>query len=181
MRNLYCIVGPSGSGKTTIVNGMENLYGYKTVRSYTNRPPRHDDDTDHSYISQSVFGGWEDIEKVFKNIVAWVDYNGYQYFVTEDQLNESDLYVIDPEGLKTLKATYTNKPIKVIFVDCPPETCYNRMLARGDAENDAWRRACMDIDWFNLDEELIDFAIKNVSSIESVEKIHEYIEEEENG
>ena len=52
---IFCLVGKSGSGKTTIANKLFDRYGYTQIASYTTRPPRSENDTDHTYVSSEEF------------------------------------------------------------------------------------------------------------------------------
>ena len=108
MRNIYCIVGPSGSGKTTIAKRLELDYGLKSVASYTTRPPRYPDEEGHIFVNNEVFDGLEEL-------CAFTEYNGYRYGVTPNMIDENDIYVIDPYGLRTLLDYYNGeKGIKSI-------------------------------------------------------------------
>ena len=124
MKNCYLIVGQSGSGKTTIVNALEEKYGLKSIQSYTTRPKRSDNETGHIFISD------EEYDKL-ENIVACTEICNYRYCATAEQINESDLYVIDPAGVESLKAFYKgNKQFKIIYIKSDITTRYERMRFR---------------------------------------------------
>ncbi len=127
-KNIYCIAGVSGSGKTTLVEGLEKEYGLETVVSYTTRPKRSEDETGHIFITDEEFNQLE-------NICAYTVFNGYQYGVTADFIDQCDTYVIDPAGIKFLRETYKgDKNIVGIALLCSPEEVARRMKKRGDSD-----------------------------------------------
>ena len=91
------ILGRSGSGKSTVVKYLQNQYHYKPLLSYTTRPKRYPEEEGHIFITKS-----EEVP-LLKDIVAETYFDGYHYFATKEQLNNSDLYIIDPIGLWNLK------------------------------------------------------------------------------
>lgn len=124
MKNIYLIVAPSGAGKTTIANILEKQYGLKSIQSYTTRPMRFKGETGHIFITDEEF---DDL----KNIVAYTEFAGYRYCATAQQVDENDLYVIDPKGVEYFKTHYTgSKNIKVIFINSGVSARYERMVAR---------------------------------------------------
>lgn len=143
---LYLFVGPSGSGKTTIVDELECKYRYKCLQSYTTRPQRHENEYGHIFISDEEFDNLE-------NIVAYTEYHGYRYCATEELLNESDLYVVDCDGVETLLNKYSNteRLICIFYFDTTVSTRISRMLDRGDSDMQIVSRLHNDeqFDWYN--------------------------------
>lgn len=128
MKNIYLIVAPSGAGKTTIANILEKQYGLKSIQSYTTRPPRYEGETGHIFVTDKEFND-------LKNIVAYTEFAGYRYCATAQQVDENDLYVIDPKGVEYFKNYYTgSKNIKVIFINSGVSVRYERMVARAKAD-----------------------------------------------
>lgn len=124
---LLLIVGQSGSGKTTIVEKLEKEYGLKSVQSYTTRKPRFEGETGHTFITLDEF---ENINK--SDIVAYTYFDNNHYFATKQLLDESDIYVIDPDGITYMKDEYHNKQIKIIIIQVPLYIRIYRMFKRGD-------------------------------------------------
>ena len=106
---MICIVGRTGSGKDYLAKEFER-FGYKILKSYTTRPKRYENEDTHIFISK------EEANKIVDKM-AVTEINGYEYFSTISQVKENDIYIIDPEGLKTLTKSVDNKePIYVIYV-----------------------------------------------------------------
>lgn len=136
-RPLFLIAGPSGCGKTTLVENLKRFYGLKPVVSYTTRPMREGekDGKDHFFIDQKAFNRLEGIKAI-------TTFNGYQYCVTGDILEQCDTYVIDPEGIESLKGSSSSdlRPLIVIGILATAAVCKERMLKRGDSEEKAEER-----------------------------------------
>ena len=62
--------------------------------------------------------------------VAETVINGYQYFATRQQLEECDVYVIDPAGLKYMIEKAPDIPICIAYIDANEETRMKRALNR---------------------------------------------------
>ena len=108
---LYLFVGKSASGKTTVAEILESEYKLNTLQSYTTRPKRHDNETGHTFITNEEFDN-------LKNIVAYTEYNGYRYCCTKEQIDSTDIYVIDVPGVETLLEKYrSNRPIIILYFE----------------------------------------------------------------
>lgn len=125
MENIYLIVAPSGAGKTTLVDNL-SLCGLKVLDSYTTRPKRDAHEGGHVFVSKEEFDALEDR-------VAYTLYNGYEYCATSKQVENSDLYVIDPAGVDEFRTLYRGKKGVVVFaLDCSAAERVKRMRKRGD-------------------------------------------------
>ena len=135
MKNIYLIVGCSGSGKTTITEQLEMKYGLKSIQSYTTRPPRYDGETGHTFISNQEFDELTDM-------VAYTEFAGNRYCATAEQVENNDLYVIDPNGVDYFIKSYKGKKTpKIIFIDSDLTTRYDRMVKRAEDKGDAFLTA----------------------------------------
>lgn len=153
---IFCIVGKSGCGKTTIANKLFEQYGYTQIASYTTRPPRTEHDTDHVFVSQAEYDALE-------NKVAFTHFGNYDYCATKEQVDNANLYVIDPFGLKQLKQLYDgHKQIVSIYVYTPMETCLDRMRRRGDDEDKVWGRLRHDDEAFKGVRSQCEFVINGI-------------------
>ncbi len=172
LRNIYLIVGPSGSGKTSIANELQTTYGYKAVESYTTRPPRYDGERGHIFVSDEEFDA-------LGPMCAYTEYNGYRYGVTDDVIDSHDIYVIDPYGVKYLKAKYRgNKDIKCIRLEVNELVRYRRMKDRGDSKEMIVKRHAQDKISFGKEEWFIqyDMVIPNNDFTNTVEAIYSFIQ-----
>ena len=150
---IFCLIGKSGSGKTTIANKLFDKYRYTQIASYTTREPRNPNDTDHTYVSSQEF------DKL-TNMVAFTSFNGHRYCATKEQVDNANLYVIDPYGLEQLKQLYDGeKHIVSIYIDVPMDICLDRMRKRGDDEDKVWSRLRHDDDAFKGILDKCDFTI----------------------
>lgn len=124
-KTVFLILGKSGSGKTTLVNILEEKYHLRVLRSYTTRRPRPDNINDHIYITLQQYYDFPKDE-----IIAETYFNDNYYFATKQQYNNSDLYVIDAQGVEYLKQFNDLRPFKAIFLECPDDILKQRLLKR---------------------------------------------------
>ena len=156
---LYCIVGPSGSGKSTVTwaiqKGLEEINAtrvLKPVESMTTRPPRYPGEPGHVYVSKEEFDTYE--------MVAYTMFDGNEYGVPAEMLDECDFYVIDIDGVKTLRKRYKGKELVVVYLDITPEEAAKRMYARGASEAEVNKRLANDAVMFaDLDGLAADYII----------------------
>ena len=128
------IVGNSGSGKTTIVEELQKRYGLKAIESYTTRSPRYDGETGHTFVKINDLPPKEEM-------VAYTYYNGNHYWATQNDVLTHDLYIIDVPGINYFKKHYKGeKPYVTLQIYAPESICKQRMIDRGDSEEDANNR-----------------------------------------
>lgn len=143
---LFLFIGKSASGKTTIANMLEEREDMKQVQSYTTRPPRFEGEVGHRFIT-------DDECYELKDIVASTLYNGYWYCATLDQLNESDIYVIDVVGASELLRNYEKikRDIHIIYFDVSVYFRIQRMQERCSTDTQIVSRLLNDEreDWFD--------------------------------
>ena len=156
LKNIYLICGKSGSGKTTVVEKLEQNYGYAVLKSYTTRKQRHPNDTDHIYSDISDYMA----AKEENNIIASTVFDHNYYWATTEQLNNSDLYVIDKYGIESLYEKYHgSRHLVVIYIDVDNDECITRMKKRGDKDSVIWERVKHDASAFIGIDKLSDFII----------------------
>lgn len=171
---LIAIIAPSGAGKTSLVNKVSKKYGYSVLKSYTTRPPRENDEADltsHTFCSMEEAAFFADQ----KQIVCSCWFTGNFYFATKEQLDTSDLYVVDVKGIKDLYRNYHDRPIISIYLDVPPEIVADRMSKRGDSDEDIFRRLQHDSEAFKGAKDYVDFVCDNTSQ-EKCNEICEFID-----
>ena len=119
---LVLILGRTGSGKDTLASHLP----LSQLKSYTTRPRRTNELDTHTFVD-------EDFYKSCTDIIAETTINGYHYFCTKDQLNSSDLYIIDPIGQRILNDAYPGLSTVAIYISAPYSLRRNRALTqRGD-------------------------------------------------
>ena len=132
---IFLIVGCSGSGKTTITEQLEQKYGLKSIQSYTTRKPRYDGETGHIFISDEEFDKLTDM-------VAYTEFAGNRYCATAEQVENNDLYIIDPKGVDFfMKAYKGSKTPKIIFISSNLTTRYERMVGRAETKGKSHQEA----------------------------------------
>ena len=161
---IVLIVGESGSGKSTICDELTKRYGLKQVESYTTRPRRSEDEDGHTFISDEEFRELEDI-------CAYTYFDNHHYCATKEQIDNSDLYIIDPYGVKYFMETYNGRKIPmVVYIHADKRIRRKRMAKRGDKAYKIRQRIEHDESAFaNVDE----YAMYRYSNVEEgdVEKI----------
>ena len=151
MKPLYLLVGKSASGKTTIAEYLEKEKGMTSLQSYTTRPPRYEGEVGHTFISDEEYD-------ILDNRIAEVEYNGYRYCSTQQQLDDAEVYVIDPLGVETLLERYDNQDrlVCIVFFSTDLRTRIERMRTRGDSSDDIITRLYNDdgYDWLHTIEDI---------------------------
>ena len=124
---IILLVGKSGTGKTTLVEKLIKDRSYKTVNSYTTRPQRYPGEPGHIFVSDERFDKLE-------NICAYTEFDGYRYCATQEQVDNADIYVIDPDGVNYFKSQYKgDKEIITVELLAQRPVRYARMRSRGDS------------------------------------------------
>lgn len=137
---IILLVGKSGSGKTTLAKELHDIYGLRILPSYTERPMRHGEsakDSGHIFVDKS------EMDNILstQNVCAYTEFCGYRYCTTEKWVEQSDIYIIDIDGIREFCHNYkgSKQPI-IIGLDIDELSLLRRMLARGDSlENIAER------------------------------------------
>lgn len=171
----YCflIVAPSGTGKDTVVKRLCDELGYTSVRSYTTRPPRDNDENDKE---SHTFVGYRDYLKL-PNKVAITKYNGYYYCATKEQIDDNDFYIVDLVGLKKIKQRYNGeKELRVIGLIADTNKRIERMQARGDHREDILKRVVIDEEAFEHFYDYVDTMFFNDDLETCVEEVKNYIQ-----
>ena len=180
---IFLIVGCSGSGKTTITEQLEQKYGLKAIQSYTTRQPRYDGETGHIFVSDEEFNELTDM-------VGYTEFAGNRYCATAEQIENNDLYIIDPKGVDFFMESYKgSKTPKVIFISSDMTTRYERMKSRAeengseymDAVKSSLERITNDVvDFYDYihGQTQIDYTFKNNADDkleDVVDRIYKYI------
>lgn len=137
---VFLFIGRTASGKSSLARYICETLGLRQVKSITTRLPRKDEITgyeDHYFVSESEFN-----EIKFKEgFVAYTEINGIKYGTTYDEVLNSDIYVIDPNGAKYLKEHCKDefKFIEIYF-SSPFELAKDRFLKRDGSGEEFYSR-----------------------------------------
>lgn len=166
---IYLIVGKSGSGKTTIVDKMRWLGN--SIQSYTTRPRRTENETGHVFVNQEKFDNL--------NLVSYTHFNGYDYGATQEQIESSLFYVVDPAGVRYFQEHYRgDKPYRVVYVKSSAWDRFSRMCKR-DGVIKAAVRIIHDVKAFAGFEKSADFVVVNDDINVAEHRLLKYIRETE--
>lgn len=136
-KTIFCILGESGSGKDTLVEYTlkEFKLDLRPVVSYTDRPIRQGEQNGKEHIFLSKEEMTEFLNSNKKDIAAYtqIGETGYRYCAMTSVIDRSDIYIIDPNGLKEFKErTGDRYDIVSIYIDCPLKERRKRTEKRGD-------------------------------------------------
>ena len=125
---MILLVGKSGNGKSTVADILTKEYGLSQIQSYTTRKPRYEGETGHIFVSEQEYTQIDDDDKVAETF-----FDGNHYCATTQQIEENDVYVIDPAGVTALAERYTGKKkFLVVYLITSKEVRRERMYVRGD-------------------------------------------------
>lgn len=152
-KTIFCIVGESGSGKDTLVEYTlkEFKLNLKPVLSYTDRPMRDGEQNGKEHIFLSKDEMTEFLKSNKKDIAAYtqIGETGYRYCAMTSVIDRSDIYIIDPNGLKEFKErTGDRYNIVSIYIDCPLKERRKRTEGRSDAASKFEARVAAESDQF---------------------------------
>ena len=113
----------------------------KVLQSYTTRPKRYPDEQGHIFVTKQE----ADEIMIHERIVADTKFDGYLYFATQEQVDNADVYVIDPDGMMRLLNNYSgDKKLISFYINTDRETRKQRMEKRGDSEEMIAKRMAYD-------------------------------------
>lgn len=183
-KKLFCIIGRTSSGKTSLTKEVAKQLNLKVVKSYTTRPLRPGEieaESDHYFISEEEYPNYKN------DIVAYTEINGYRYFTTREELDKSDIYVIDPKGFYELLYWYSIGKIQAqpipIYIYLPDSLGYIRACARGD-NMEVWQeRSKAEDNQFKDFESAVEdtsmYSINNNIFEDSIERLKDIITKEQ--
>lgn len=125
------IVGKGGSGKDYLRKKLEER-GFKYCVSHTSRPPREGEvnGKDYHFISLDT-AIHEFIEKgrFYEHVV----FNGWVYGTSLDEFNSSNLFIMTPSGLASMRIQDREESF-VVYLDIPEDVRRDRLSKRNDAD-----------------------------------------------
>lgn len=131
---LITVAGRNSAGKSLIAKKVAEALGLNVVKSYATRKPRPEElqkgleNCDHIFVSD------EEYDKL-ENITAETEINGARYCTTQEILNNNDIYVIDPKGIKDLKERCGNRyKLLQFYIYADADKRAARFVARGESK-----------------------------------------------
>lgn len=161
---ILCLIGKSASGKTFVRDKLVKEHSYKSLVTFTSRPPRKGEKQDITYhfISQEDFE--QKIEDGF--FAEWKKYDteqGVWYYGTAltDYYDADDdtVAILTPDGVRDLQAIEI--PMVVIYLYSNLNTIKQRLSIRGDNPKEVERRIEADVKDFSGAEMLADRIVYN--------------------
>lgn len=164
---ILCVMAESSAGKDTVVNKLCEKTGYNQLISYTTRPRRKNEGDTHIFVTEENYQEMLAIGQV----AAYTEINGYRYWCTIDQLYVTDIYVIDPMGVRLLKSlNIPNLRLVSVYINVPEKIREQRAKSRGDDMSVYRARSLSERQQFrdmkkNMD---VDYVIPNTDLAKSV-------------
>lgn len=181
---LFCIMAESAAGKDRLVNMLCERNGFSQLISFTTRSRRENEGDTHIFVDNDTFFEMKENNEV----AAYTNINSNHYWSTISQLYTSDFYIIDPIGIKSLKAlNLPNLRIVTVYINVPEDIRMTRARSRKDDIN-VYRNRClserqqfrdmkknMDVDYVvpNLDVAKAYSVLKWIATAEGVWKNHQ--------
>lgn len=125
------IVGKGGSGKDHLRKILEDR-GFKYCVSHTTRPPREGEVNGKDYYFISVDAANHEFIRT-GNFYEYVIFNGWIYCTSLTEFNSSNLFIMTPSGLLSMKPEDRKESI-VLYLDIDEETRRSRLAKRNDAD-----------------------------------------------
>ena len=171
MKTVICLLGKTNTGKDTIASYIGKKYGINAVCSYTTRPKRdyEVDGVQHYFLTKQEFDKLRESSKV----IAYTKFpvTNYEYCVTLEQLTDDyTIYIINPDGLKDLKAFEDQLRLISVYISCNERILYQRGINRGDTVEELNKRIKGERDQFALfaAEQQYDYLLFNDGYLDSV-------------
>ena len=127
---LLLFVGESGCGKDYMVK----LLGLSPVVSYTTRPirPSETNGVEHFFVDKKFYCGFPK-----ERIAAFTSFHNNYYWASIDELENKDVYIIDPAGVNTLLTNPIINPDKLYIVrfDVSELQLIYNLLKRGETDD----------------------------------------------
>lgn len=137
MEYIILLVGKSGTGKSATAEILYKEHGWNSVQSYTTRARRNPDETGHIFVTDSEM---DEIERT-QHVVAHTVFDNQRYCATEEQVDNADVYIVDPAGIYTMLRDYKGtKKIAVFELVAPKGILKRRMIQRGDSTEQMMER-----------------------------------------
>lgn len=174
---MILLCGKTSSGKDTLQEELIKI-GYKSIVTYTTRPPRNGevDGIAYHFITQEEFLAKEN-DGFFAETTCYKVATGdtWYYGSAIEDLSDDKVMIVNPEGLKQLRKIKSLNPI-AFYLMADEETIWNRLRQRGDDAAEARRRLnADDVDFADIIND-VDFCLRNDLGI-TPERMAKFIHE----
>ena len=169
---IIVLVGASGSGKSTLEKLICKEFDMNKIISSTTRPMRKNEvnNVDYHFYDEDTFN-----KKLLNNeFIERAVYNGWSYGLEKDSLKDNSVVVLTPSGLKTLE-----NPFEIVsfYINVDQRSRLIKLLQRGDAIVECYRRSLSDVGQFDDVEEETDYVIKNYEYRFTPEQMLKHVED----
>ena len=150
-QKIIAIMGPSGAGKDTVANILSIALNIPLLCSFTTRPMRDGEvnGREHFFVKEC--------KTPKKDMLAYTEYGGYEYWTEISQIEDTAIYVIDERGFLSICENFPDIELMSIYVAAKPETLKARGIAPERTNRDEYR--------VSLDINSFDYVISNNSSL----------------
>ena len=152
------IVGRTATGKDRLAKALSER-GLKIVQSYTTREKRTPDEDTHTFITNEEAASYTD--RVAETVIG-----GTLYFATRKQVEEGDVYIVDPKGFYDVTSNMPDTAFFLMYCSADPEESLLRALERSSdpqkAEEEWKKRTEAEAEeFFDFEKEIESFASRN--------------------
>ena len=149
---IFIITGPSGVGKDTVVGGLKNIRGYKSLdlkepKSYTTRRRRKTDvegQTPYIFVSQKKFS-----ELMLTDMIEHTENHGHLYGMSKASFEEciesggNVIKIMNRDGALAFKKIYPNEAVTIYLRPPSVEVLAERLRGRGTESFAEYNRRMM--------------------------------------
>lgn len=118
----FLIVGRTSCGKDYFAKKLKDR-GFTFVKSYTTREPRTQDEDTHIFINPDEASDYTDR-------VAEHKIGNIEYFATREQVENADVYVINPDAIPQLANNMPETTFCVIHIMAPKDIAREKAIER---------------------------------------------------
>jgi guanylate kinase len=172
MQKKIVIVGKSCSGKTFLQNKFIKL-GFNPAIITTSRPKRPDEieGINYHFLSKSEMN----IIEQHDGFLDKQSYREFDYGITFEEFNKSNLLILTPKNIKSLKQHNLLKDVLIIYIDTSHELRYKRTAERISTYDDKNKRWVEDDNDFNGFEDYdLKLQVNSDQTLDSLEQIINY-------
>lgn len=126
---MYLIIGRTASGKDYLANILEKQHGFECVKSRTTRPKRDENDESHIFVTK------EQADADADKRVAHTVINGNDYYVLPEDIEDKNLYIIDPKGAIELMNNMPDEVFSIIYVKADKELRKTHYIKRQKSDD----------------------------------------------